>query len=91
MIDISLSAAAWQTAAQAHAALAAALRFPAYYGGNLDALFDCLRDLDETALTVTHCAAAARQLGDAWPGFVAVFLDAAAENPRLTIRLRQGK
>ena len=71
--------------------LSAALRFPAYYGGNLDALFDCLRDLDETALTVTHCAAAARQLGDAWPGFVAVFLDAAAENPRLTIRLRQGK
>ena len=58
MNDISLSAAAWQTAAQAHAALAAALRFPAYYGGNLDALFDCLRDLDETALTVTHCAAA---------------------------------
>ena len=49
MNDISLSAAAWQTAAQAHAALAAALRFPAYYGGNLDALFDCLRDLDETA------------------------------------------
>ena len=74
-----------------HELLAQALGFPAWYGGNMDALFDCLRDLDETALTVTHCAAAARQLGDAWPGFVAVFLDAAAENPRLTIRLRQGK
>lgn len=30
-----------------HAALAAALRFPDWYGANLDALADCLRDVPE--------------------------------------------
>ena len=34
-----------QTAPEFHAAIAAALGFPAHYGRNLDALHDCLRDL----------------------------------------------
>ena len=32
-----------------HGALAGALGFPDWYGGNLDALFDCLTDLREDA------------------------------------------
>jgi len=37
-----------------HRALAQTLRFPDWYGGNLDALFDCLTDLETpTALTLT--------------------------------------
>lgn len=31
---------------QLHAALAQALAFPDWYGGNLDALYDCLTDLE---------------------------------------------
>jgi len=34
----------------AHDVLAAGLGFPAYYGRNLDALWDCLGDLDEPVL-----------------------------------------
>ena len=30
-----------------HRALAEGLHFPAWYGGNLDALHDCLTDLNE--------------------------------------------
>ena len=33
------------TKADLHAALAKALDFPAWYGGNLDALYDCLTEI----------------------------------------------
>lgn len=40
-----LDAARWAAEADMHRDLAAALSFPAYYGHNLDALNDCLRDV----------------------------------------------
>ena len=81
-----LSAAAWDTSEKAHAALAKALAFPDYYGHNLDALHDCLASLTDTQLVITNCGEASRKM-DKWPGFLAVFCDAAAENPGLDIRL----
>ncbi|AUG80851.1 barnase inhibitor [Kitasatospora sp. MMS16-BH015] len=42
---VELQAAAWQSEADLHREFAAALDFPAYYGRNLDALNDCLRDV----------------------------------------------
>ncbi|MCR4886133.1 MAG: barstar family protein [Clostridiales bacterium] len=89
MKRVQLSAARWLSAAQAHVALAAALDFPEYYGKNLDALHDCLTDLDDTQLVIEDCAAAARQIEN-WGGFLSVFFDSAAENPRLQIRLLPG-
>ena len=89
MKRVQLSAAAWRTPAEAHAALAAGLGFPAHYGKNLDALHDCLTDLDDTQLVIEDCALAGDRLEN-WSGFLAVFFDAASENPRLSIRLLPG-
>ena len=61
------------------------LDFPAYYGRNLDALYDCLTDIGEdTRITLTpgdacgECAASMQRL-------LRVFADAQEENPHLTI------
>ena len=86
MNRVQLSAAGWDTPEKAHVDLAKALAFPDYYGHNLDALHDCLTSLDGVQLTVTDCAFPGRQM-EQWPGFLAVFCDAARENPRLNIRL----
>lgn len=86
MSRVQLSAAAWDAPEKAHADLARALKFPDYYGHNLDALHDCLTDLAATQLVITDCAAASAKM-EKWPGFLSVFFDAAEENPGLDIRL----
>src|SRR5947209_19905794 len=42
----ALDCGEWASEADMHRALAARLEFPGYYGHNLDALNDCLGDLD---------------------------------------------
>lgn len=86
MNSVRLSAADWDTPEKAHEALARGLAFPAYYGRNLDALYDCLRDAADTRLLITDCAVPAAKM-EKWPGFFRVFRDAASNNPRLKIRL----
>lgn len=39
--------------AKVHDYLKETLEFPEYYGKNLDALYDCLTDLKDVAITVT--------------------------------------
>ena len=65
------------------------LNFPDYCGHNLDALHDCLTDLTDTQLVIEDCALAADHL-EAWPGFLQVFFDSAAQNRGLSIRLLPG-
>ena len=43
---VRMDAAEWRTDDAMHDAFAAALDFPDYYGRNLDALNDCMRDVD---------------------------------------------
>ena len=71
-----------------HRLLAEQLDFPAWYGGNLDALYDCLTDLmEETSIILLHNLALAETLGTGYGRFCRVLTDAAAENPNLHIQI----
>lgn len=62
-----------------HALLARELAFPQWYGNNLDALYDCLTDLEiPTHLTLLHLSQ---------EGFRDTILDAARDNSLLTVTL----
>ena len=89
MNRVQLSARKWRTEQDVHDALARALQFPGYYGRNLDALFDCLRELTDTQLVIEDCAFAAERI-ERWGKFLMVFFDSAMENPGLQIRLLAG-
>ena len=71
-----------------HRTLARQLEFPAWYGGNLDALHDCLTDLhEETDLSIVHAEALLASLGPAYGRLCRVLSDAAEENPYLKLHL----
>jgi RNAse (barnase) inhibitor barstar len=53
MKQITLDGNILADAAQVHDYLKEVLNFPEYYGKNLDALYDCLTDLNETELIIT--------------------------------------
>ena len=65
--------------------LAEGLDFPEWYGGNLDALYDCLTDLEETTIRITDRRELEITLGDYVNKVFRVLRDAAAENDRLRI------
>lgn len=74
--------------ADIHTALAWQLSFPAWYGGNLDALHDCLTDLhEETVVSLVHGETLLETLGPAYTRLCRVLSDSAEENPYLTVQL----
>ena len=71
-----------------HKSLAEQLGFPEWYGGNLDALHDCLTDLHEEAdVSIIHSDALLETLGPAFVRLSRVLSDAAEENPYLKLHL----
>ncbi|MGM9605702.1 MAG: barstar family protein [Faecousia sp.] len=77
---ITLDAAGLREKTQAHNCLMEALALPGYYGKNLDALYDCLTELDETEIRFVNLDTA----GDSYFAKVlSVFQEAQADNPRL--------
>ena len=69
-----------------HQALAALLRLPDWYGGNLEALHDCLTDITEpTELTVRNGAALEEALGGYAAALRQVLADCAAENGAFSV------
>ena len=67
--------------ALSHEKIADALRFPPYYGRNLDALYDCLTAVGEK--TVLYLSGA-----DTESPFFAVIKDAARENKNIVLVTR---
>lgn len=69
-----------------HRTLAAALALPEWYGGNLDALYDCLTDLTgETELRLRRFGDLEETLGSYARSLRRVLADAAGENPGLRV------
>lgn len=63
------------------------LDLPEYYGRNLDALYDCLRDIDEeTELCVLEGGEASEEMAAYAPKLWRVFEDAQQENEKLRVR-----
>jgi ribonuclease inhibitor len=68
-----------------HAAIAEALNLPEWYGANLDALYDCLTDLqEETQLQICHETELREHLGDYVQKLLKVLQAASEENPVFT-------
>ena len=80
MMKATLDARSTPTCGAFHRAVKEALGFPDWYGGNLDALYDCLTDLPAgTELEITHFEALSEHLGAAYAGRIRrVLCDAAA-------------
>ena len=69
-----------------HRVLAAGLQFPDWYGGNLDALHDCLTEIPQpTELVIRGGDALETALGSYAAAFRRVLADSAAQNDALTV------
>ena len=69
-----------------HRVLAAGLQFPDWYGGNLDALHDCLTEIAQpTELVIRGGDALETALGSYAAAFRRVLTDSAAQNDALTV------
>ena len=85
-----------KTAEELHEALKEAFEFPDYYGGNLDALHDCLTDIAVKAtetepITVTFAGykKAKRALGSDFHNFRNVLNDVSEEYPNFIVEWRR--
>ena len=68
-----------------HQHLARELNFPDWYGGNLDALFDCLTSLSEEVSLSLDEPALAEALGPYAQRVKKVLVRAAEKNPKLQL------
>ncbi len=69
----------------AHAYISERLSFPEYYGGNLDALHDCLACMGKRKIVLYAFDKAKQNLGSYADSIIRVFIESAEENPSLTI------
>lgn len=82
--EYTLDCRAMTDRAAAHAHLRWALGLPAYYGGNLDALYDCLWELPPCRIRVLY-ASALTQLGEYGLALEQTLRDAAQDGGRIEL------
>ena len=71
-----------------HDILAAELRFPDWYGRNLDALYDCLTDIrEETEVRISQRTIMERNLGGYSQLLLKVLQDASKENSYIHLKI----
>ena len=69
-----------------HDTLSTALRLPAWYGRNLDALYDCLTDVqEETVVVLRDRAALEEHLGGYGRRFMRLLEEVSRENPHIRL------
>ena len=82
MMRVALDALRLQDKEEAHKYLRSSLNFPEYYGGNLDALHDCLTELDDAVIEFVNTD---KVSGGYFARVLEVFSDSAEENEGLRI------
>ena len=86
MKDITIDCRGFLPRTGLHRAFADALSFPDHYGNNLDALYDCLTDIsEETRIRLVNWADAEKNLDNYARATKRAILDAAIQNPNLTV------
>ena len=92
MIQVVLDGGAVADMADLHRRLAELLAFPAWYGNNLDALFDALTDIkEETELMITDSETLLARLGSRGTALSRVLTRAENENKSLKITWEKEK
>ena len=85
MKKIELDIAHIHTVRALHVYLAYRLDLPAYYGGNLDALYDALGEIASPTTLILRGAPASEEMAAYLPRLTQVLEDAAQENPKLKL------
>lgn len=83
MRSIRLEGAILANQETAHEYLKEMLEFPEYYGENLDALYDCLTDLQDIEIQIQT----GQQESEYLKKMIVVFQDAADENENLEVQI----
>ncbi|MBQ3028406.1 MAG: barstar family protein [Lachnospiraceae bacterium] len=89
---VTLSGNRMPTKEAMHTYLARKLKFPSYYGKNLDALHDCLCEISHPLhITVTFTNRLTEALGDYGETFLEVLKDSTEENKNITLSVYTDK
>lgn len=88
MRRIELDGRKMDSRALAHQHIREALQLPDYYGANLDALHDCLGDMESSHITLRYPDAMMNALGVYGRQIIQVFQDSAGERNDLVFVLR---